>query len=69
MAKKKLVKKKIVKPPLGLRPRWVVDELRMNEISEAITRYMNAGRDIPDEWLEEWQELAERNPDLIGEEC
>ena len=63
----KVIKKKakIKKPPLGLRPKFVVAAERLKEISEAVKRYVDAGVDVPDEWLEEWEELAERHPELI----
>jgi hypothetical protein len=43
------------KPPLGLRPRDVLDEPvdnvgRISEILGAMKRYMDAGRVIPTEW-------------------
>lgn len=48
------------KPPLGLRPRWLVDEQRLEEIIEAVIRYIYAGFPIPIEWAEELNELTIR---------
>ena len=44
-------------PPIGLRPRWLVVEARMEEIRQAMTRYVNANTAIPPEWLQEYREL------------
>ncbi len=46
------------KPPLGIRPRWVVEEQRLTEIAEGALRYRMAGEIIPMEWLEEAVELT-----------
>jgi len=45
------------KPPIGLRPRWIVQSLRIREILEAIDRYVSAGKPIPKEWSDELNEL------------
>ena len=47
-------------PPLGLRPRWLVEELRIQEILEACTRYAQRSVAIPPEWLAELAELNQR---------
>ena len=49
-----IVKEPVTKPPLGLRPEFVVLEHRQKEIQEAVTRYMEAGVDIPKEWTTEY---------------
>jgi hypothetical protein len=46
------------KPPLGLMPRWRWLELRREELKQAILRYMDAGRVIPAEWLNEYSQLG-----------
>lgn len=46
------------RPPLGLRPRYVVVPERIQEISDAIQRYAFACLPIPSEWLEELGELS-----------
>ena len=48
------------RPPLGLKPRFVADEQRMEEITEAIQRYKDAGYQIPSEWIAEYKEIAKR---------
>lgn len=40
-------------PPIGLRPKAIVDALRIKEILEAMTRYSDDGQKIPQEWLDE----------------
>jgi len=41
----------------GVRPRLLLDADRMLELLEAMTRYADAGKSIPQEWLEELEEL------------
>jgi len=48
------------KPPIGLMPRWLHDEIRAEEIQEAIRRYRVADYPIPIEWVEELKDLYER---------
>ena len=48
------------KPPLGLTPRWLLDEEREIEIYAAIDRYNEAGYPIPIEWIQELTEIQER---------
>lgn len=47
-----------VRPPLGVRPKfaWQID--RLEEIEEAIDRFMAAGYPIPLEWMDERNELV-----------
>jgi len=42
------------KPPIGLRPKYIVDQLRKKEILQASKRYIDAGKDVPQEWIEEY---------------
>ena len=46
-----------VKQPNGLRPKCIVDALRVKEILEAMSRYAADGHKIPQEWLDELGEL------------
>jgi len=50
------------KPPIGLRPRFVDDIRRMDEIKKAVIRYVKDGWEVPPKWIEEYNELAERYP-------
>ena len=45
------------KPPLGIKPRWVLDKEREKEIMEAIGRYVKAGVQVPKEWVKELADL------------
>ncbi|GED35004.1 hypothetical protein P9G84_31905 [Brevibacillus centrosporus] len=49
-----------IKPPLGLMPRKIWEEKRLDEVVSAIARYLNVNRTIPREWVEEYNELTER---------
>lgn len=48
------------KPPLGLMPRLFHDKGRMEEIAAAAQRYMEAGKQIPHEWIKEYAELCNK---------
>ena len=50
----------VEKPPIGLRPRFIVEEERIREISNAINRYAHESKKIPQEWLDELIELNSR---------
>jgi hypothetical protein len=43
----------VERPPLGLRPIHIAIFERQKEILEAMERYVDAGKDIPHEWIEE----------------
>lgn len=47
-------------PPLGLCPRRIHEQRRMNEIKEAVKRYFEANQAIPIEWITEYNELREK---------
>ena len=48
------------KPPLGVKPRHLHDTERIDEIGEAILRYLSEDYAIPLEWVEEYNELVGR---------
>jgi hypothetical protein len=48
---------KLVKPPVGLRPKYISDAERREEVKAAIVRYFNAELEIPVEWVEEYNNL------------
>lgn len=48
------------KLPLGITPRWLLDEERAIEIEQAIARYNEADYPIPVEWIQELNEVYER---------
>lgn len=45
------------KPPLGLKPKWVHDLRRAEDILDAIERYTDANMSIPKAWVEELKDL------------
>jgi len=47
----------VAKPPIGLRPRWVVTENRLKEITAAMRRYREANKEIPLAWFEEMADI------------
>lgn len=46
------------KPPLGIIPRYIWIEARINELYAAIARYGERGMPIPSEWVKELSDLA-----------
>ncbi|WP_038692892.1 hypothetical protein [Paenibacillus stellifer] len=55
----------IPKPPIGLRPRFVWEYERIKEISAAIRRCASANHNIPTDWIEEYNELIDRQREAI----
>jgi hypothetical protein len=53
----------MIKPPIGLTPRFVRDEQRRIEIQAAVVRYMDAGYAVPPEWITEYNALIRREED------
>ncbi len=47
-------------PPLGLTPKFIHEQHRMDAIIRAFHRYTIARKIIPDEWIEEFKELNSR---------
>lgn len=50
--------RKLEKPPIGLIPKRFAIEDRYKEVCGAISRYYEAGLQIPVEWIEEYNELV-----------
>lgn len=48
------------KPPLGLMPKYLHDEKRFEDIRNAMGRYADAGKVVPQEWIDEEKELMEK---------
>lgn len=46
------------KPPLGVMPRFLWDERRMVDLTEAIERFTEAGAPVPVEWYYELIEVT-----------
>lgn len=49
----------LVRPPIGLKPLWLVKEQRLRDIQQAISRFNEANYAIPEEWQIEIKELTE----------
>lgn len=47
------------KPPLGITPRKFWIEHRMEHIIDAMNRFLQAGKEIPVKWVEEYNELIQ----------
>jgi hypothetical protein len=47
----------VIKPPLGLRPKYVADAMRAREILEAIERHISVQKPVPVEWMDELKAL------------
>lgn len=51
------------KPPIGVMPRNLHDEVRQKALASAITHYVKDGRKVNQEWIDEFNELCNRiNP-------
>lgn len=55
------------KPPVGVKPRWIMDELRFDELVQAFGRHFKGCYPIPIEWVEEYNEICERLKRVRGE--
>ena len=47
-------------PPLGPKPRWIINEQRIVELKEVISNYMDANWPIHREWVLEYNELVSK---------
>ena len=54
--------RRAVLPPIGVTPKFVLEERRFNELKEAIGRYIEANWPIPSEILWEYNAMANRIP-------
>ncbi len=55
------------KPRTGIMPRYIWDYKRLNNLLDAINRYIEANLEIPLEWIEEYNELIIRYEAKEGE--
>jgi hypothetical protein len=51
------------KPPLGLMSKTFWEERRILDIIEAIDRYIGAGKSIPRDWVDEFNDLIQKRVD------
>lgn len=54
------------KLPIGLKPRFIAEEERIHEIFEAMMRFRQARMKIPEEWIEEFNELIAKDDKKNG---
>lgn len=51
----------VEKPPLGVMPRDIWNCKRRTELADAMQRYLEAGKLVPKEWMDEYTELCEED--------
>ncbi len=51
------------KPPLGVTPRFIAQEMRFAELKDAIERYSKEGFEINPDWITEYNELRKEISD------
>ena len=54
------------KPPIGLRPRFILNEQRYDELNAAIGRYVDAKLPIPKEWWDEYLDIYNKIYKIYG---
>ena len=55
---KKELKGNTDKPPLGVMPKFIWDRKRIASLKEGIKRYLDADKDIPVDWVTEYNDLV-----------
>lgn len=53
-------KTQMKKPPIGLLPKKIFDNFRLVDIHDAVNRYFFDKKEIPIEWIEEYNELVKK---------
>ena len=48
------------RPPLGITPKYIMELQRLETIREGIERYIKTRKQIPLEWISEYNELLQR---------
>ena len=56
---------KLKEPPIGIIPKYIHNEKRLDDLRAAIARYFEAGLKIPVEWIEEYNDLMESKKQTI----
>lgn len=65
-------KEQHIKPPLGVTSRDMWDRKRQGDLADAMARYLEAGKKIPKEWLDEYNEISDRQENrnkTLCDEC
>lgn len=55
-----------IKPPIGLMPKFLWDSERLADIISAINRYLQAEKEIPLEWINEYNDLIKNKCVQLG---
>ena len=50
----------IKKPPQGLIPKKIHDKNRLDDIKNAVIRYLEEDKEIPSEWIQEYNDLCQK---------
>lgn len=50
-----------VKPPIGIMPKRICDKHRANELTGAMTRFIEAEKEIPIEWVIEYNKIIQEH--------
>ena len=58
------VNDRLTKPPLGLKPRYMYREERMQDVTNAITNRLEIKEPVPTEWVLEWNDLCRQRKGL-----
>ena len=48
-----------------IKPKWLVDEIRFDELRQAVDKYLHEGLEIPIEWIKEYNQLLPTNEKYI----
>lgn len=59
----------IAKPPLGVASKDIWDRKRREDLAAAMDRYLEAGKKIPKEWLEEYNENVDSKYKTLCDDC
>ena len=57
-----IVMSKTKRPPLGAKPKFLIDGQRIAELKETIIRFLQANWPIPEEFVAEYNQLTEALP-------
>jgi len=59
---------KHVGSPLGMKPKWLHDEMRLQEVQDTIERFNLVEKPVPEEWVNEFNELSGQIQESCQEE-
>jgi hypothetical protein len=53
-------KETVKRPPLGVIPRFIYEEKRREHLKDGMIRFLEAGKKLNDEWIDEYNELTDK---------